>query len=216
MSNKIQLDVVSDVVCPWCIVGYQNLKKAIDELDVADRIDLQWQPFELNPNMPPEGQDLREHVAEKYGSSLEESNQARVNITARGKEAGFTFNFFEEMKIVNTRDAHILLEYAHEMGKQTELKLRLFTAAFTDQKDVSNRTTLLEEVAALGLDINEATMRLDSDKHRQEVIAQEQEWQRLGISAVPTVVFNRTSAMSGAQPVSAYKEALTELLSLNK
>ncbi|TEW52672.1 DsbA family oxidoreductase [Psychromonas algicola] len=216
MSNKIQLDVVSDVVCPWCIVGYQNLKKAIDELDVADRIDLQWQPFELNPNMPPEGQDLREHVAEKYGSSLEESNQARVNITARGKEAGFTFNFFEEMKIVNTRDAHILLEYAHEMGKQTELKLRLFTAAFTDQKDVSNRTTLLEEVAALGLDINEATMRLDSDKHRQEVIAQEQEWQRLGISAVPTVVFNRTSAMSGAQPVSAYKEALTEFLSLNK
>ena len=216
MSNKIQLDVVSDVVCPWCIVGYKNLKKAIDELDVADRIDLQWQPFELNPNMPPEGQDLREHVAEKYGSSLEESNQARINITARGKEAGFTFNFFDEMKIVSTRDAHILLEYAHEMGKQTELKLRLFTAAFTDQKDVSNRATLLEEVAALGLDVKEAEQRLDSDKHREEVIAQEQEWQRLGISAVPAVVFNRTSAMSGAQPVSAYKEALTELLSLNK
>jgi len=216
MSNKIQLDVVSDVVCPWCIVGYQNLKAAIDELNVADRIDLQWQPFELNPNMPPEGQDLREHVAEKYGSSLEESNQARINITARGKEAGFTFNFFEEMKIVNTRDAHILLEYAHEMGKQTELKLRLFTAAFTDQKDVSNRSTLLEEIAALGLDIKEAELRLDSDAHRQEVIAQEQEWQRLGISAVPTVVFNRTSAMSGAQPVSAYKEVLTELLSLDK
>lgn len=216
MSNKIQLDVVSDVVCPWCIVGYKNLKKAIDELDVADRIDLQWQPFELNPNMPPEGQDLREHVAEKYGSSLEESNQARINITARGKEAGFTFNFFDDMKIVNTRDAHILLEYAHEMGKQTELKLRLFTAAFTDQKDVSNRAILLEEVAALGLDVKEAEQRLDSDKHREEVIAQEQEWQRLGISAVPAVVFNRTSAMSGAQPVSAYKEALTELLSLNK
>lgn len=216
MSNKIQLDVVSDVVCPWCIVGYQNLKMAIDELDVADRIDLQWQPFELNPNMPPEGQDLREHVAEKYGSSLEESNEARVNITARGKEAGFIFNFFDGMKIVNTRDAHILLEYAHEMGKQTELKLRLFTAAFTDQKNVSDRIVLLEEITALGLDAKEATMRLNSEKHRQEVIEQEQEWQRLGISAVPAVVFNRTSAMSGAQPVSAYKEALTELLSLNK
>ena len=216
MSNKIQLDVVSDVVCPWCIVGYKNLQTAIQELGVAERIELQWQPFELNPNMPPEGQDLREHVAEKYGSSLEESNQARINITARGKEAGFTFNFFEEMKIVNTRDAHILLEYAHEMGKQTDLKLRLFTAAFTDQKDVSNRATLLDEISALGLDVNEATARLDSDKHRQEVIAQEQEWQRLGISAVPTVVFNRTSAMSGAQPVAAYKEALSELLSLNK
>jgi len=216
MSNKIQLDVVSDVVCPWCIVGYKNLQTAIQELGVAERIELQWQPFELNPNMPPEGQDLREHVAEKYGSSLEESNQSRINITARGKEAGFTFNFFDDMKIVNTRDAHILLEYAHEMGKQTDLKLRLFTAAFTDQKDVSNRSTLLDEISALGLDVKEATARLDSDKYRQEVIAHEQEWQRLGISAVPTVVFNRTSAMSGAQPVAAYKEALTELLSLNK
>jgi len=212
MSNKIKLDLVSDVVCPWCIVGYQNLKAAIDELNVADRIELQWQPFELNPMMPPEGQDLREHVAEKYGSSLEESKQSRINITARGKEAGFTFNFFDDMRIVNTRDAHILLEYAHEMGQQTALKLRLFTAAFTDQKDVSNRDTLLEEVAALGLDVKEASARLNSDAHRQQVIEQEQEWQRLGISAVPTVVFNRSSAMSGAQSVAAYKQVLSELL----
>ena len=93
MNNKIKLDIISDVVCPWCIVGYKNLQAAIEKLDVADRIELQWQPFELNPNMPPEGQDLREHVAEKYGSSLAESNSARINITARGKEAGFTFNF---------------------------------------------------------------------------------------------------------------------------
>jgi predicted DsbA family dithiol-disulfide isomerase len=214
MSNRVQLDVVSDVVCPWCIIGYKNLQTAIEELGVADKIELQWQPFELNPSMPPEGQDLREHVAEKYGSSLEESNQSRINITARGKEAGFTFNFFDEMKIVNTRDAHILLEYAHELGKQTELKLRLFTAVFTDQKDVSNRDVLLDEILAIGLDKEEAIKRLESEAQRQAIVAQEQEWQRLGISSVPTVVFNRTSAMSGAHPVSAYKEALTELLSL--
>ena len=116
------------------------------------------------------------------------------------------------MRIVNTRDAHILLEYAHEMGQQTALKLRLFAAAFTDQKDVSNRDTLLEEVAALGLDVKEASARLNSDAHRQQVIEQEQEWQRLGISAVPTVVFNRSSAMSGAQSVAAYKQVLSELL----
>jgi len=216
MSNKIQLDIVSDVVCPWCIVGYKNLKKAIDDLNVADRIELQWQPFELNPNMPPEGQDLREHVAEKYGSSLEESNQARINITARGKEAGFTFNFFDEMKIVNTRDAHILLEYAYEEGKQTELKLRLFSAAFTEQKDVSNREILLTEASSVGLDAEEASARLTAEVYRKKVVEHEQEWQGLGISSVPTVVFNRTSAMSGAQPVEAYKEALTELLGLNK
>ena len=212
MSNKIQLDIVSDVVCPWCIVGYKNLQAAIDELGIADKIELQWQPFELNPNMPPEGQDLREHVAEKYGSSLEESNQSRINITQRGAEVGFTFNFFDTMKIVNTREAHILLEYAHEAGKQTELKLALFKAAFTDQKDVSNRQVLLSEIDNLGLDSKEAEARLDNDTYRDKVISEEKHWQQLGISAVPTVVFNRRSALSGAQPIEAYKQVLTELL----
>ena len=212
MNNKIQLDVVSDVVCPWCIIGYKNLQTAINELDVADKVELQWQPFELNPNMPPEGQDLREHVAEKYGSSRAESDKSRINISQRGAEVGFTFNFFEEMKIVNTRDAHILLEYAHEHGKQTELKLALFTAAFTDQKDVSNRETLLNEVEKLGLDVEQAKVQLEETKYRDQVIEHERFWQGLGISAVPAVVFNRSSALSGAQPVEAYKQVLTELL----
>jgi len=213
MSKKIQLDIISDVVCPWCVIGYKNLQSAIDELGVADKIELQWQPFELNPLMPPEGQDLREHVAEKYGSSAEESKQARINISQRGAEVGFTFNFFDEMKIVNTRDAHILLEYAHELGIQTELKLRLFSAAFTEQKDISNRDTLLNEAVQVGLDIKKANERLQETHYRDEVIQQEKYWQKLGISAVPAVVFNRTSAMSGAQPIEAYKQALTELLS---
>ena len=212
MSNKIQLDIISDVVCPWCIIGYKNLQKAIDELGIADKVELQWQPFELNPNMPPEGQNLREHVAEKYGSSLAESNQARINISERGAEVGFTFNFFDEMKIVNTRDAHILLEYAHQLGKQTELKLALFNAAFTDQKDVSNREILLNEVEKIGLDVEQAKAHLEETNYREQVIEQELYWQRLGISAVPAVVFNRRSALSGAQPVAAYKQALTELL----
>jgi len=212
MSNKIKLDIVSDVVCPWCIIGYKNLQTAIDELGINDQIELQWQPFELNPDMPAEGQDLREHVAEKYGSSSEESKQARINITERGAEAGFTFNFFDGMKIVNTRDAHILLEYAFSQGKQTELKLRLFAAAFTEQKDISLRDTLLNEVAQVGLDIEQATAHLEDKHYRDEVVQQEQHWQNLGISAVPAVVFNRTSAMSGAQPVEAYKQVLTELL----
>lgn len=212
MSEKIKVDIISDVVCPWCIIGYKNLQAAIDELGVADQIELQWQPFELNPNMPPEGQDLREHVAEKYGSSLQESNQARTNISARGQEVGFTFNFFENMKIVNTRDAHILLEYAQQQGKQTEFKLRLFSAAFTEKKDVSDRDTLLNAAAQVGLDVKKSAVRLQDEHYRKEVIEQEMQWQRLGVSAVPTMVFNRSSAMSGAQPVEAYKQVLTELL----
>ncbi len=213
MSNKIKLDIISDVVCPWCVVGYKNLQKAIDELGIADKVELQWQPFELNPNMPAQGQDLREHVAEKYGSNAEESNQARLNITQRGEEVGFTFNFFDEMRIVNTRDAHILLEYAYELGKQTQLKLRLFMATFTEKKDISNRETLLDEAVQVGLDLGLSIERLQGNQYRDEVIQQERYWQSLGISAVPAVVFNRSSAMSGAQPVEAYKQALTELLS---
>ena len=212
MSTKIKIDIVSDVVCPWCVIGYKNLQTAIDELNISDKVELQWQPFELNPNMPPEGQDLREHVAEKYGSSREESEKSRINIQARGAEVGFQFNFFDEMKIVNTRDAHILLEYAHDFDKQTELKLRLFSATFTDQKDVSNRDTLLNEIALLGLDVDQAKARLENAHYRDEIVQHERIWQDAGISAVPAVVFNRTSAMSGAQPVEAYKEALMELL----
>ena len=212
MKTKIKIDIVSDVVCPWCVIGYKNLQTAIDELDIADKVELQWQPFELNPNMPAVGQDLREHVAEKYGSSREESEKSRINIQARGAEVGFQFNFFDEMKIVNTRDAHILLEYAHDFDKQTELKLRLFSATFTDQKDVSNRDNLLNEVAQLGLDVDLAKARLENTHYRDEIVQHERTWQDAGISAVPAVVFNRTSAMSGAQPVEAYKEALMDLL----
>ena len=212
MNNKIQLDVISDVVCPWCIVGYKNLEKAIKELGIENKITLQWQPFELNASMPPEGQELSEHVMEKYGSTLAESKQTRIDITQRGKEAGFTFNFFDGMKIVNTRDAHILLEYAHELGKQTDLKLRLFSAVFTEKKDISNREVLLKEAAQVGLEREQAKLRLESKQHREALINQEVQWQQAGVSAVPTVVFNRTSAMSGAQPVAAYKEVLTELL----
>lgn len=209
---KIKIDVVSDVVCPWCIIGYKNLQAAIDELDIADRVELQWQPFELNPNMPAEGQDLGEHVAEKYGSSSEESQRTRLNITERGAQVGFTFNFYDNMKIVNTRDAHILLEYAHQFGKQTELKLRLFSAAFTDKKDVSNRDILLNEIAQLGLNVEQAVLRLQDIEYRNAVIEQEAYWQNLGISAVPAVVFNRSSAVAGAQSIDTYKEVLTELL----
>jgi len=212
MSNKIKIDIVSDVVCPWCIIGYKNLQAAIEELGIEDKVDLQWQPFELNPNMPAEGQDLGEHVAEKYGSSVTESEQARINIRERGAQVGFTFNFYGGMKIVNTRDAHILLEYAHQFGKQTEFKLRLFSATFTDRKDVSDRDVLLKEIELLGLNVEQAVLRLQDVEYKNAVIDQETYWQNLGISAVPAVVFNRKSAVSGAQSIETYKEVLTELL----
>ncbi|WP_119969312.1 DsbA family oxidoreductase [Shewanella japonica] len=212
MSDKIKLDIVSDVVCPWCIVGYQSLQQAIRELDIADKVDIEWQPFELNPNMPPEGEELRAHVARKYGSSREDSDNARANITARGAELGFEFNFGDNMHIVNTFDAHILLDYAKQFDKQTQLKLRLFSAYFTEHKDISDRAVLAEELAAVGLQVDEAMALLDTPEVRTRINMEKGQWTAAGISSVPTVVFNRTSALNGAHPVDSYKQVLTQLL----
>ncbi|MGR5142933.1 DsbA family oxidoreductase [Photobacterium sp. DNB23_23_1] len=212
MTEKIKLDIISDVVCPWCLVGYKHLEAAINELELQDRIEIEWQPFELNPDMPAEGENLREHIARKYGSTPEDSRQARARIAQLGAEHGFVFNYFDEMKMVNTLDAHILLEFAKEYGKQTELKMRLFTAFFSKQQDVSDRQVLLGEIAALGLNKQAAQARLEDTAHREEIRSQEAYWQQLGVSAVPSVVFNRTSVLTGAQEVETYKQVLAELV----
>ncbi|WP_234497698.1 DsbA family oxidoreductase [Vibrio maritimus] len=212
MSQKIKLDVVSDVVCPWCIIGYKRLEQAIRELGVEDRIDLEWQPFELNPHMPLEGQNLREHLAEKYGTTKEDSIRARENLTNLGAELGFRFQYDDDMKMLNTFESHILLEYAKSQGKQTDLKLRLFSAFFGEGKDISNREVLATELQAVGLDSQEALQLLDNPEARLQVQQAEDMWKRAGISSVPTVVFNRESALTGAQPVDVYKQVLQELL----
>ncbi|ETX11897.1 thioredoxin [Marinomonas ushuaiensis DSM 15871] len=212
MVDKIRIDIVSDVVCPWCIIGYRNLEKAIEELGIQDQVEIEWQPFELNPDMHSEGEVLSAHSARKYGSTPESSAQFRMEMAARGKEVGFSFDYFKEMKIVNTRDAHVLLEYAKECNLQTEMKLRLFTAFFTEHKDVSAREVLIKEAETVGLDINEATARLEdknSAKHIQDIEAQ---WHQMGISSVPTVVINRSNGIAGAHPVEAFKQLLQSAL----
>jgi predicted DsbA family dithiol-disulfide isomerase len=212
MADKIKLDIISDVVCPWCAIGYKRLEQAISELGLQDRVDIEWQPFQLNPHMPKEGQNVQEHITEKYGSSLEQQQLSQERMADFGAELGFKFDYFDEMKMVNTNDAHILLDYAKEYGKQTELNMRLMTAFFGERKDVSDRSILIEEIKAVGLNVDEAMARLDSDDVRYQVKAKEKYWQSLGVSSVPTVVFNNKSALTGAQPVEVFKEVLTELL----
>jgi len=212
MADKIKLDIISDVVCPWCAIGYKRLEQAISELGLQDRVDIEWQPFQLNPHMPKEGQNVQEHITEKYGSSLEQQKLSQERMTDFGGELGFKFDYFDGMKMVNTRDAHILLDYAKEYGKQTDLNMRLMNAFFGERKDVSDRTILIEELKAVGLNADEAMARLDSDDVRYQVQAKEKYWQSLGVSSVPTMVFNNKSALTGAQPVEVFKEVLTELL----
>ncbi len=212
MSDKIKIDIVSDVVCPWCIIGYKHLESAIRELNLEDSIEIEWQPFELNPNMPKEGENLRAHVLRKYGASREDSDKARISIAEKGAEYKFNFNYFEDMKIVNTRDAHILLDFAHEKNLQNELKQRLFKAFFSEQKDVSLRDILISEAIAVGLDEEEVKKALDDTKRRKSVMEAELYWQQQGITGVPTVIFNRKSALTGAHPEVTYKEILSDLV----
>jgi len=212
MTKKIKIDIVSDVVCPWCTIGYKRLAKAISELGMEDQVEIEWHPFELNPNMPSEGQNVNEHLAEKYGSTLEQQKASKQQMTLVGKELGFIFDYFDDMRMVNTLDAHVLLEYAKEFGKQTELNMRLTTAFFSERKDVSNRDVLKQALLDVGLNAEEGLAKLDNDEARYEVKTKEGYWQNLGVSSVPTVVFNGKSAVTGAQPVELFKEVLTELM----
>lgn len=212
MNEKIKLDIISDVVCPWCIVGYKHLEAAIKELNLENKVEIEWQPFELNPDMPAEGEELRAHVARKYGSSKEDSDRARVNIAKAGAEYGFDFEYFDGMKIVNTFDAHMLLDYAHQVGKQTALKMRLFSAFFTEQKDVSLQDVLIKEAEAVGISAEASKAALTNVEIKHRVKSLESQWREMGVTGVPTVVFNRTSALTGAQPQETFVEVLRELV----
>lgn len=211
MENKIKIDIVSDVVCPWCAIGYKRLEQAINELGIQDKVEIEWQPFELNPQMPNEGQNVQEHIAEKYGATESQQQQSQQHMTEVGKELGFTFDYFNDMKMVNTFESHILLEYAHKFDKQTELKLALMTAFFSQRKDVSNRDVLKNILQEVGLDPDQGIVLLDNTASQDEVRNKQNYWKSLGVSSVPTIVFNRKSAVTGAQPIDIFKQVLTEL-----
>ena len=212
MKEKIKIDIVSDVVCPWCTIGYKRLEKAISELGIEDQVEIEWQPFELNPQMPEEGQNVIEHIGEKYGASLEQQRASQQHMAEAGAELGFTFDYFDEMRMANTLEAHILLEYAKAFDKQTELKMRLTTSFFSERKDVSKRDVLKQALLDVGLNAEEGMAKLDNEEARIEVKTKEGYWQNMGVTSVPTIVFNRTSAVTGAQPVEVFKEVLSELI----
>ena len=132
MADKIKIDIVSDVVCPWCTVGYKRLEKAISELGIQDKVEIEWQPFELNPMMPADGQNLNEHMMEKYRMSPEQLKRTRQHMVDAANDVDFDFNFTDKTLMVNTFEAHILLEYAKGFGKQTDLKMQLMKAYFSD------------------------------------------------------------------------------------
>ncbi|PHR18371.1 MAG: disulfide bond formation protein DsbA [Sphingopyxis sp.] len=195
----ITIDIVSDVVCPWCIIGYKKLEKAMANFEGQARFELSWHAFELNPSMPPEGQDINEHMAQKYGATPEQSRTNRERLRNAGEDLDFDFSYHENMRMVNTFDAHRLLHWAGETGKQTALKLAMFKAHFTDGKDVSDRETLVNIAGSVGLDEKRARDLLETDMFASEVRAVEAEWQDRFITGVPAFIFNKKFMVPGAQ-----------------
>lgn len=211
MTEKIKIDIISDVVCPWCIIGYRRLEKAIFELGIEERVDIEWHPFELNPHMPAQGEEIVGHMSDKYGMTRDESIHTLSNMSDVGAEVGFKFDFFDGMKMVNTRDVHILLDYAKGFGKQTELKIRLFEAFFSERKDVSDRQVLARELQAVGLEGEEALVTLNDEKIRERIFTRESYWHGMGVTSVPTMVLNQSGVLKGAQSIDAYKQVLDGL-----
>ncbi|RNF50502.1 DsbA family oxidoreductase [Marinomonas hwangdonensis] len=216
MKEPLDIQFISDVMCPWCVVGLGNLNQALEQLNDTVNATVTFQPFELNPNMPAEGQNLTEHITEKYGISKAQSEQNRAMIQARGKELDFDFNFTDESRIRNSFDAHRLLHWAGLEGKQAELKAALFKAHFSHNQNINDYSTLAHLAASVNLDPAAAKGILENGHFAEEVREQEALWQQNGISSVPTVIINNKYAISGGQPADVFKNAIEEILDAQK
>jgi predicted DsbA family dithiol-disulfide isomerase len=211
MTKHLKIDFVSDVSCPWCIIGLKSLESALDRLKGDVAADMHFQPFELNPQMAPEGQNIVEHIGQKYGSTPEQSAKNRAMIHERAAGVGFEMRTSEQSRIYNTFDAHRLLHWAGLEGRQAELKHALFKAYFTDGAVMSDHETLAEVAGSVGLDPIRAREILAADTYAEDVWAQERFYQQQGISSVPAIIINDQYLISGGQPVDVFERALREI-----
>jgi predicted DsbA family dithiol-disulfide isomerase len=211
MTQKLQIDFVSDVACPWCAIGLYGLEEALRRTADLVEVDLRFQPFELNPGMTPDGQNLDEHIGEKYGSSPKQLADGREMLRARAAGVGFAFNSSSDSRVYNTFDAHRLLHWARDKGSQRELKRALFQANFTDDENVSSPEVLITAATKVGLDPTEAREVLESGRFTKEVLAAQQLWTSRGIHAVPGVIINGKWLISGGQPPEIFEQALRNI-----
>lgn len=212
MSKAIHIDFVSDVVCPWCAVGLGALQQAIANLGDEVAVTLAFKPFELNPDMPPEGQDIVEHIQQKYGSTPEQVEANREHIRQRGAEVGFRFDMQARGRIYNTFDAHRLLHWAGLEGRQLALKQGLLAAYFSEGRNPSDRAVLVEVAAAAGLDAAAAREVLESGRFAEEVREEEHFYTSHGIRSVPSVILNGRHLISGGQPAEYFEQAIRQLV----
>jgi predicted DsbA family dithiol-disulfide isomerase len=212
MATRMKIDFVSDVSCPWCVIGLRALEDALTRIGPDLEVEFEFQPFELNPQMVAEGQDLDEHIMQKYGMGPADTARNREAIRARGAELGFEFRMDKRDRIYNTFDAHRLLAWAHGEGRQRQLKNALFEAYFTQGLSPGDHAVLVAAAVTAGLDAVRAAAVLASDEFGQEVREREQFYQQHGIHAVPAIILNNRHLLQGGQPSEVFEQALREVV----
>ena len=218
MTTHLKIDFVSDVSCPWCVIGLRALDEALERVKDEVQAELHFQPFELNPNMPAEGQEITEHITQKYGITAAQANANRENIRQRGAQLGFKFSSASDAgggrhRIYNTFDAHRLLHWAglEGGGLQKALKEALFTAYFTDGQSPASHEVLARVAGDAGLNAERARDVLASNAYADEVRERAQFYLNQGIHSVPAVIINDRHLISGGQPPEAFEQALRKI-----
>lgn len=213
MATQLKIDFISDISCPWCVVGLRNLEAAL--ANIGDDIDayVRFEPFELNPDMPQEGVDRATYFATKYQISVDEAKQRGGEIRSRAEEAGFTMNTGEGFRVYNTFDAHRMLEWAMEEGKQRALKHALFDAYFTDGKNMGDHESLAGIAESAGLDGARAREILVSDEYAGHVRQSQSHQRGRGVQSVPTIIVNGEYVINGGQPPEVFEKAFRHIAS---
>jgi len=214
--RTLRIDIWSDVMCPWCLVGWGNLQKGLEQLEGEIEADIRWHAFELNPDMPPEGEESTAHIARKYGSTPEQSKAVQGRMREAAQGAGVSLDYEgpdpePQRWMWNTFDAHKLLTWAgeeHGPAKQTELKLALFKAHFNQRRKIADHAVLLDVADSVGLDRAAAQAALASEEIAHKTRAEERAAWDLNISGVPAMVVENKFMIPGAQPPEAYVTAL--------
>ncbi len=210
--KTIRIDIISDIVCPWCFIGYRQLERALDMAGLNG--DIHWHPFELNPAMPAQGEDMADHIARKYGASAEQSAATRQQMQAIAAPLGISFAA-RSTRIWNSRAAHQLLHWARDSGRQTALKLALFDAYFTRGENVSDPAVLLDAVAAAGLPRALAREVLENNSFADDVAAAEARWPDMNITGVPAMIIAERGLVMGAQGEERLAAALRKMAELS-
>ncbi len=214
MTRRLKIDFVSDVSCPWCVIGLGGLEEALRRVGDLVEADIRFRPFELNPDMPPEGQNIAEHIAMKYGATPQQSAGSREMIRSRAAEVGFVIAMGPDSRIYNTFDAHRLLHWAAIEGRQYALKRALFEAYFTHGRNPGDPQVLADAAGQAGLDVDAAREVLASGRYAEDVRADERRWRDADIHAVPAVIIDDRYMISGGQPAEAFERALRKIAAI--